>query len=60
VEAERGQAVMTISKETFDMWKNQPIFHDEDDWNGKYSTYGEMWRGEGCTVEDKQKAGVSE
>lgn len=50
----------TISRETFDSWKNQPILSDEDQWGGKYKTYGEMWTGEGydigayCCTEDQQ------
>lgn len=52
----------TISRETFDSWKNQPILSDEDQWGGKYKTYGEMWTGEGydigayCCTEDQQRA----
>ena len=42
----------TISRETFDSWKNQPILSDEDQWGGKYKTYGEMWTGEGYDIEE--------
>ena len=48
---ERGQGGM-ISKETLEAWKDQPILHDEDEWNGAYATYGEMWAGEGYTIAD--------
>jgi len=36
-----------ISLEVYENWKDQPILHDEDEWSGKYKTYGEMWYGEG-------------
>ena len=42
---------MTISYEIYNAWKNQPILHDEDMWDGKYKTYGEMWVGENYTIE---------
>ena len=42
---------MVIDYDTFITWKDQPILHDEDDWNGKYKTYGEMWKGEGYEIE---------
>lgn len=42
---------MTISKEIYKRWKDQPILHDEDQWNGKYRTVGDMWTGEGYTIE---------
>lgn len=35
---------------TFATWCNQPILHNEDMWNGKYKTYGEMWIGENYTI----------
>lgn len=38
---------MTIAPEIWRDWFDQPILHDEDDWGGKYKTYGEMWVGEG-------------
>ena len=41
---------MEISKETYERFKDQPILHDEDMWNGKYRTFGEMWVGEGYSV----------
>lgn len=33
-------------------WKDQPILHDEDLWDGKYKTFGEMWIGEGYHIEE--------
>ena len=42
-----------IPKETYDAWRDQPILHDEDQWGGKYKTVGEMWAGEGYTVEQQ-------
>lgn len=41
---------MIISKEIYQEWKDQPILHDEDQWCGKYKTYGEMWIGEGYAI----------
>ena len=41
---------MNISLQTYEDWGNQPILHDEDEWGGKYKTYGEMWKGEGYTI----------
>ena len=38
-----------INRQIYDTWYDQPILHDEDHWNGKYKTYGEMWNGEGYT-----------
>ena len=32
-------------------WKDTPILHDEDNWNGKYQTWGEMWEGKGYVIE---------
>ena len=46
---------MTISYEIYNAWKDQPILHDEDMWDGKYKTYGEMWIGENYTIEGKSK-----
>lgn len=43
---------MMIDRETYEIWKDQPILHDEDEWGGKYSTYGEMWNGEGYVIAD--------
>lgn len=40
-----------IAKEIYKGWKDQPILHDEDYWDGKYKTYGEMWIGEGYMIE---------
>lgn len=45
-----------ISKEVYDAWRDQPILHDEDQWGGKYKTVGEMWAGEGYTVEQQPDA----
>lgn len=42
---------MVIDYETFITWKDQAILSDEDEWNGKYQTYGEMWKGEGYEIE---------
>ena len=39
-----------IAMEVFREWMDQPILHDEDEWGGKYKTYGEMWKGEGYTI----------
>lgn len=41
----------TIDNATYEKWKDQPILHDEDQWMGKYQTYGEMWSGEGYIIE---------
>jgi len=51
---QQGEEPETISRETFDSWKNQPILSDEDQWGGKYKTYGEMWTGEGYDIEAKE------
>ena len=45
---------MKISAEWWDVCFNSPILHDEDDWSGKYKTYGEMWLGEGYEREEKK------
>ncbi len=37
---------LTMPREFYEVWKEQPILHDEDNWQGKYRTYGEMWIGE--------------
>lgn len=47
----KGFDMKVIAKETYDDWRDQPILHDEDQWMGKYKTYGEMWAGEGYAVE---------
>lgn len=39
-----------ITMEVFFEWKDQPILNDEDEWDGMYKTYGEMWRGEGYFI----------
>lgn len=36
-----------ISEYWWDACFNDPILHDEDEWDGKYKTYGDMWLGEG-------------
>ena len=41
---------MNIDYSIFQKWKNQPILKDEDCWEGKYKTYGDMWKGEGYMV----------
>lgn len=46
---------MMIDRDTYEIWKDQPILHDEDEWDGKYSTYGEMWIGEGYVIEGGNK-----
>ena len=43
---------MNIDLETYLYWKDEPILHDEDEWGGKYRTWGEMWNGEGYTIDD--------
>lgn len=43
----------TINSKTYSEWHRQPILHDEDDWNGNYRTYGEMWRGEGYQIDTR-------
>lgn len=50
---------MNISLQTYEDWGNQPILHDEDEWGGKYKTYGEMWKGEGYTIGEKKDKTVS-
>ena len=40
-----------ITWEMFRDFHNSPILHDEDEWDGKYKTYGEMWFGEGYLIE---------
>lgn len=42
---------MKIKYDIYINWKDQIILHDEDMWNGKYKTYGEMWVGEGYEIE---------
>ena len=44
----------TITKDTYYKYKDCLILHDEDDWDGKYKTYGEMWLGEGYRLKEKQ------
>lgn len=45
-----------ISREVYDTWRDQPVLHDEDQWGGKYKTIGDMWAGEGYTVEQQPDA----
>ena len=40
-----------MSREEYHDWYNEPILHDEDEWEGRYRTYGEMWEGEGYIIE---------
>lgn len=40
-----------IDSETYRAWHNQPILHSEDEWDGRYQTYGDMWAGEGYTID---------
>lgn len=42
-----------ITNQIYNEFKEQPILHDEDEWNGKYKTYGDMWKGEGYAVEKR-------
>lgn len=39
-----------VSRAIYNEYKDQPILHDEDMWQGKYNTYGEMWEGENFAV----------
>lgn len=32
-------------------WGSSPILHSEDECNGKYKCYYDMWIGEGYTIE---------
>lgn len=41
----------TVSATVYREWKDLYILHDEDEWNGKYLTWGQMWKGEGYLVE---------
>ena len=41
---------MIIQYETYEDWKDIAILREEDEWDGKYKTYGEMWKGEGALV----------
>ena len=43
---------MTIDRDTYLNWKDQPILHDEDEWDGEYQTYGDMWIGEGYQIDE--------
>lgn len=45
---------MIIDRRTYEEWKDEPILHDEDEWYGEYSTYGETWNGEGYIVVDNE------
>lgn len=42
---------MKISYKVYEDWKDQQILHDEDNWGGRYKTYGEMWSGEGYEID---------
>lgn len=42
--------MLIVTRTEYNEWKDQPILHDEDMWNGKYKTYGEMWQGEGFAI----------
>lgn len=41
---------MYIDLETYLFWKHVEIPQIEDEWNGKYKTFGEMWDGEGYAI----------
>lgn len=40
-----------ISREVYEKCRDDVILHDEDEWGGKYRTYGEMWAGEDIEIE---------
>lgn len=40
-----------IRRDIYEAWKDQRITFDEDQWDGAYETYGEMWAGEGYMIE---------
>lgn len=42
---------MKIASVVYEEYKDCVILHDEDEWDGKYTTYGEMWNGEGYIIE---------
>ena len=44
----------TISRDTYYKYKDCLILHDEDDCDGKYKTYGEMWLGEGYRIIEEE------
>ena len=41
---------LTIEYQIYLDWKDQPILHDEDYWDGQYKTYGQMWMSEGYAI----------
>ncbi len=43
---------MSIDLGTYLYWKDKPISHDQDEWDGKYRTWGEMYLGEGYEIEE--------
>ena len=43
---------MSIDPETYLLFKDDSILHDEDEWSGKYKTWGEMWDGEGYEIDE--------
>jgi hypothetical protein len=47
-----------VPKDVQDKWGNQPILHDEDQWQGKYKTFGDMWAGEGYKLEEASYGGA--
>ena len=49
-----------ISYDTYRDWYDQPILHDEDMWDGRYKTYGEMWSGEGYMYQKRTGINKSE
>lgn len=40
-----------ITMDDFLAWRDQHILHGEDEWDGMYKTYGEMWEGEGYMID---------
>lgn len=42
--------VEEITMDVFMEWRDQPILNDEDEWDGLYKTYGEMWIAEGLYI----------
>ena len=47
-----------VPKDVQDKWGNQPILHDEDQWDGKYKTFADMWKGEGYKLEEASYGGA--
>ena len=52
---DRLEEEFVVDKETQEKFGSQPILHDEDQWNGKYKTYNDMWAGEGYKLEESQE-----